>query len=68
MENEIKRLEKNKSVTIVVMLVIMLAIVLSACTVLSGGDTEYVDPKTKEVIGQAKTMLQGGKNPVIQKK
>ena len=42
MENEIKRLEKNKSVTIVVMLVIMLAIVLSACTVLSGGDTEYV--------------------------
>ena len=47
MENEIKRLEKNKSVTIVVMLVIMLAIVLSACTVLSGGDTEYVDPKTK---------------------
>lgn len=33
MENEIKRLEKNRSVTIVVMLVIMLAIVLSACTV-----------------------------------
>ena len=62
MENEIKRLEKNKSVTIVVMLVIMLAIVLSACTVLSGGDTEYVDPKTKEVIGQAKTMLQGVKS------
>ena len=40
----------------------MLAIVLSACTVLSGGDTEYVDPKTKEVIGQAKTMLQGVKS------
>lgn len=54
-----KAVRKNKSVTIVVMLVIMLAIVLSACTVLSGGDTEYVDPKTKEVIGQAKTMLQG---------
>lgn len=62
MENEIKRLEKNRSVTIVVMLVIMLAIVLSACTVLSGGDTEYVDPQTKEVIGQAKTMLQGVKS------
>ena len=40
----------------------MLAIVLSACTVLSGGHTEYVDPKTKEVIGQAKTMLQGVKS------
>lgn len=37
MENEIKRLEKNRSVTIVVMLVIMLAIVLSACTVSAGG-------------------------------
>ena len=38
MENEIKRLEKNRSVTIVVMLVIMLAIVLSACTVSAGGN------------------------------
>ena len=39
MENEIKRLEKNRSVTRVVMLVIMLAIVLSACTVSAGGGT-----------------------------
>ena len=38
MESEIKRLEKNRSVTIVVMLVIMLAIVLSACTVSAGGE------------------------------
>ena len=54
MENEIKRLEKNRSVTIVVMLVIMLAIVLSACTVSAGGEP-HVKSKSEKAIEQAKT-------------
>ena len=58
MENEIKRLEKNRSVTIVVMLVIMLAIVLSACTVSAGGEP-HVKSKSEKAIEQAKTILQG---------
>ena len=49
MENEIKRLEKNRSVTIVVMLVIMLAIVLSACTVSAGGEP-HVKSKSEKAI------------------
>ena len=53
MENEIKRLEKNRSVTIVVMLVIMLAIVLSACTVSAGGEP-HVKSKSEKAIEQAK--------------
>ena len=51
MENEIKRLEKNRSVTIVVMLVIMLAIVLSACTVSAGGEP-HVKSKSEKAIEQ----------------
>ena len=61
MENEIKRLEKNRSVTIVVMLVIMLAIVLSACTVSAGGEP-HVKSKSEKAIEQAKTILQGIKS------
>lgn len=61
MENEIKRLEKNKSVTIVVMLVIMLAIVLSACTVLSGGDTEICRPQNERSNRTGKNNVTGGK-------
>ena len=61
MENEIKRLEKNRSVTPVVMLVIMLAIVLSACTVSAGGEP-HVKSKSEKAIEQAKTILQGIKS------
>ena len=61
MENEIKRLEKKRSVTIVVMRVIMLAIVLSACTVSAGGEP-HVKSKSEKAIEQAKTILQGIKS------